>query len=80
MMREKLKEWILEAVSALGGEATIVDVAKYIWTHHQSDLEAAGDFFYIWQYEMRWAAQRLRDENLLALAPRRKWALAGKAQ
>lgn len=72
-MREVLKRWVLEAVDAHGGKASVVEVAKHIWSHHKSELEAAGDFFYTWQYEMRWAAQRLRDEGKLQLGGKRQW-------
>jgi len=43
-----------------------VDVAKDIWTHHEEELKASGKLFYTWQYEMRWAAQKLRDAHKLA--------------
>jgi hypothetical protein len=71
--------WVYEALTKHGGEARIVDVAKHIWVHHESDLRASGDLYYTWQYDMRWAAKRLRDEGKIASpegSPRGIWALA----
>jgi hypothetical protein len=72
--REDLKDWVYHAVEDSGGQTKLVTVAQHIWRHHQKDLEGSGDLFYTWQYEMRWAAQRLRDEGRLTLAGR-DWAL-----
>lgn len=74
-----LKKWILEALAASGGESSVIDVHKYVWSHHESDLRDAGDHFYKWQYEIRWAAQLLRDEGLLVYPKRGTWALTETA-
>jgi len=72
----QLKPWILEALASLGGEATVVEVAKYICDSHESELRAAGDLFYTWQYGMRWAAQELQKESKLAKnGKNRAWIL-----
>jgi len=63
--RNKLKNWVLEALIALGGTAQIVPICRHIWLHHEDDLRNSGDFFYIWQYEMRWAGQNLPQEGKL---------------
>lgn len=70
MDRETLKDAVRVAVTQLGGESSIVDVAKYIWDFHEADLKASGDLFYTWQYVMRWAAQSLRDEGKLTFEKR----------
>jgi hypothetical protein len=39
----------------------------------------SGDFFFTWQYDIRWAAQTLRDKGALKPdieAPRGIWQLA----
>jgi hypothetical protein len=64
---ENLKDWVVEAVAKLDGEGSIVDIAKQIWLDHENDLKASGDHFYTWQYEMRWAAQKLREKGKLKL-------------
>jgi len=74
--REDLKEWVYQAVRENAGQTKLVNVAQHIWQHHEQELRKSGDLFYTWQYEMRSAAQRLRDEGRLTLAGR-DWALKG---
>ena len=54
------------ALRNLGGSGRVVEVAKQIWKDHESDLRAADDLFYTWQYDMRWAAQELQQEGKLS--------------
>jgi hypothetical protein len=68
--RDDLKDWVYQAVKDGNGRAKVVGVSKHIWDHHEEELRASGDLFYTWQYEMRWAAQRLREEGRLALSGR----------
>jgi hypothetical protein len=63
--REDLQEWVIEALRALGGKARIVDICKYIWEKHESDLRKSGDLMYTWQYDVRWAGQVLRNKKVL---------------
>ena len=77
--KEDLKKWVVDALLALGGSAKIVDVCKHIWQHHENDLRASGDLFYTWQYDVRWAAQSLRDAGTLKTAKDSRgapWTLA----
>ena len=69
--RADIKEWVLLAVRDLD-EGTPAAVAKHIWDHHEADLRTAGDLFYTWQYESRWAAQNLQKEGRL-LKTGRTW-------
>jgi len=76
--RDDLMSWVYEALAEHGGEASIVDVAKHIWARHETDLTTSGNLFYTWQYDMRWAAKRLRDDGKVAApeaSPRGTWAL-----
>jgi hypothetical protein len=68
--KDGLKGWVIEALEASDGSAHHVDVAKHIWANHQAELEASGDLFYTWQYDMRWAADRLRREGKLLPKPK----------
>lgn len=61
--REDLKGWVVEALAAHGGEATLLQVAHYLWANYQDELWASDDLFYTWQYDMRWAATKLRQEG-----------------
>jgi hypothetical protein len=59
----ELRGWVKEALEALGGAGTVVEVSREIWQRHEAELRASGDLFYTWQYDMRWAAQSLRDNG-----------------
>jgi hypothetical protein len=65
MIREDLKPIILEAIGSPGNKERVAKIAKFIWDHHESDLRASGDFFYTWQYDMRWAGDGLVKEGKL---------------
>lgn len=58
--------WILEAVSASGGSASALDVSRQVWARHRLELEAAGDLLYVWQLELRTAADTMIASGLLA--------------
>ncbi len=77
--KHDLKGWVIEALNAHSGTAHHIDVARHIWNHHRADLEASGDLFFSWQYDMRWAADHLRREGKLMPKPkgdRGPWRLA----
>ena len=59
----ELTNWTYEALINLGGKAKLAEVAREIWENHESDLRSSGDQFYTWQYDMRWCAQKLRDDG-----------------
>ena len=66
--RTDLTSWVLAAINDNGGKAKIVTVANHIWQHHERDLRDSGDLFFTWQYDMRWAAQKLRNQGKLVAA------------
>ena len=77
--RETLMEWVIEAIKANGGQATIVEVCKHVWHSHKDEIEQSGDGFYTWQYDIRWAGQKLRNEGILkppSFSPKGIWVLA----
>ena len=61
--RDDLQDWVIQALESFGGSGTIVQVAKHIWENHNSELQSSGDLFYTWQYDMRWAATKLRNSK-----------------
>lgn len=63
--REDMKPWIIAGLKAHGGKARVVQVCKYIWDHYEDKIRASGNVLYTWQYDVRWAAQKLRDEGTL---------------
>jgi hypothetical protein len=72
--RDDLRDWVFKAVEDSGGKTSLINVAKHIWQSHEPELRGSGDLFYTWQYDMRWAAQRLRDQGRLTLSGR-DWAI-----
>lgn len=63
--KHDLSDWIVESLRGRNGEAHHIQIAKDIWNSHKEDLRASGDLFYTWQYDLRWAGQRLRDKGVL---------------
>jgi hypothetical protein len=49
----------------LGGQGTIVDVCRRIWEKHHKDLESSADLFFTWQYDIRWARDKLSKAGVL---------------
>ena len=72
-----LTDWVIEALKANNGTASILFGAQHIWSHHESELRES-DLFFSWQYDMRWAATELRKKGRLVAASddrRGKWTL-----
>ena len=79
--RDVLMDWVVDALKARGGASNVVGVAKYIWDHHEDELRKSGDIFYTWQYDIRWAAKKLRDRGKIKPVGDSKtlpWELTGK--
>ena len=71
-----LQGWVKDALRRNGGELSLIDVAKDIWTFHESELRGSGNLFFSWQYDMRWAATLLRKAGELeAVTDRGIWKL-----
>lgn len=76
--RDDLQEWLVDALRAQSGSATIVEVCRHVWANHEEDLRSAGDLFYTWQYDIRWAATKLRKKGVVGAAeegPSGTWVL-----
>lgn len=63
--KDDLCNWAVEALRESNGRASIVDVCKYIWKHHEAELRTSGDLFFTWQYHVGWAATQLRKERVM---------------
>ena len=77
--REDLQDWVVAALKAHGGAASIIQAAEHIWQNHEKDLRTSGDLFYTWQYDMRWACTRLRERKIVQsteVSKRGEWRLA----
>ena len=78
MTKHDLPDMLYTAIKAMGGRTNIVDVCKYFWDHHALDLQNSGDLFYTWQYDIRWAATKLRKSNRMKaekMSPRGIWEI-----
>jgi hypothetical protein len=64
--RDQLPSLIEQALTSLGGTAALARVSEWIWAHREGDLRLSGDLFFTWQYDMRWAAQRMKKAGRLA--------------
>ena len=75
-----LMDWVVQALDQLGGSAEVIEVSKQVWHNHENDLGLSGDLFFTWQYDLRWAAKKLRDSGVLKPSegrrPHAKWELA----
>jgi hypothetical protein len=77
--KDDLMRWTVEALEELGGSGTVLQVSQVVWRRHEQELRASGSMFYTWQYDIRWAAQKLRDSGRLKPAGGRRsgpWHLA----
>ena len=63
--REDMTDWIVQCLNSRGGSGWPRDVSKYVWENYESELKASGDLLYTWQYDIRWAAQKLRNSGVL---------------
>jgi hypothetical protein len=66
--KQDVTDWVVAALAAQGGRASLVNVAREIWRVHESELRLSGDLFYTWQYDMRWSANVLRRKRVLKSA------------
>ena len=76
--KRDLEKWIVDALMSSGGTSTIVEVCKYVWEHHESDLRKSGDLFYTWGYDIRWARNNLAEKGVIDRnSPKGTWRLSG---
>lgn len=79
MKRDVLEIWILESLKKMNGSASLLEVCKWVWANKEKELRSSGDLFFTWQYDIRWAATRLRKKGLLQAAnisPAGVWEMA----
>lgn len=68
MTRFDLPDVLYSAIKDMGGQTNIIDVCKYVWEKHETDLRSSGDLFFSWQYDIRWAATELRKTGRMKAA------------
>lgn len=68
MKKDLLEAWILESLTELNRSASLLEVCKWVWANKEIELRSSGDLFFTWQYDIRWAATRLRKKGQLQAA------------
>lgn len=66
------REWVREALRALGGVADRVEVYRQVWELHKQELPEGSDEFYQWQHRVDVAAEALRSRGELKAVDRRQ--------
>ena len=76
MTRYDLPDILFKSLKDMGGQASIIEVCKYVWEKYKNNLQDSGDLFYSWQYDIRWAATELRKTGRMKpaeISPRGVW-------
>jgi hypothetical protein len=56
----------VDAVTTSGGAATPLQVSRHVWHRHRPELEESGDLLYVWQLELRAAADAMVASGVLS--------------
>ena len=72
MTRKDLPDILYQLIKELGGSATMMTIFRKFWADHKSELKENDDMFYTWNYDIRWAATKLRKEGRMKKASRQE--------
>lgn len=76
MNRSDFEPLIIAALQTFPGQsAKLWQVCEHIWINHGQRIMRSGNLLYTWQYDVRWAADKLRKDNRLVSVPRGNWTL-----
>jgi hypothetical protein len=64
-IRSDLEDWIISAINFHGGKASVTAISKYVWENYEPQIKAYGNALYTWQYDLRWAGEKLKDKGKL---------------
>jgi len=45
--KKDLQELVVEALRSMGGSVRLIDVSRFVWEHHESELREAGDLLFV---------------------------------
>ena len=65
LTRSDFKPWIIAALRAHGGSASIAQVCKHIWEHNHALIVQDEALLYTGQFEVRWAKDLLSRDGIL---------------
>jgi hypothetical protein len=77
--REDVETWLQATLKTLGGKGRVAQICKEVRARYETELRQSGDLFYAWQYDIRWAANRLRRRKIMKsveISPAGLWELA----
>lgn len=63
MTRNDLPDLLYQLIKELGGKADMMTIFKKFWSEYETELRNSGDIFYTWNYDIRWAATKLRHQK-----------------
>ncbi|MGE4385740.1 MAG: hypothetical protein AB7E39_07770 [Endomicrobiaceae bacterium] len=72
MTRQDLPELLYKTIKSLGGSAKMQEIFEKFWEVYYKDLEKSGELFYTWNYDIRWAATKLRNEKRMKPASKKE--------
>lgn len=72
MTRKDLPDILYQLIKELGGSAPMMTIFRKFWINHKSELKEVDDIFYTWNYDIRWAATKLRKEGRMKPASRQE--------
>lgn len=68
MTRNELPKILCEILKGFGGRAKMMDVFKEFWRLYGNKMSPSEDIFYTWNYDIRWAATKLRKNGIMRQA------------
>lgn len=74
MKRDDFMPLIMAALNANGGSLKISEVCEFVWINYNARI-SMSQVLYTWQYDIRWAANKLRRQNKIKSDPRGSWTI-----
>lgn len=68
MKRDDMPDILYDIIWQMGGRAKMIDIFKKFWQDYYDELSKSGDLFYTWNYDIRWAATKLRKAGRMKQA------------
>ncbi|MCL2176555.1 MAG: hypothetical protein FWB72_01180 [Firmicutes bacterium] len=72
MKRKDLPQILYELIKDMGGSGKMMDIFKKFWEQNKNAISDKSDLFYTWNYDIRWAATKLRREKRMKPASRQE--------
>lgn len=68
MERNDMPDILYDIIKKMGGKAKMMEIFKKFWQEYEVELKKSGDLFYTWNYDIRWAATKLRKNGKMKQA------------